>query len=176
MTNAIAQIVASNETAQAITEANKAAAKPRQRRAPQAAKAAAKDKAAPASAVVTAAKTIGVKYSLTAARPAAGRALYAFTEAVLQLLKMYDGAAVDRKTLTAIVGDRAVAYHLTKTFAFTLTDKGIALNGDFGADWFKQRVNDKAFDPQDFEDFKVILTTGKADNRLVKNANFIKAI
>jgi hypothetical protein len=173
---AMAAIVSAAPAVAAVAADKAAAAKPRTRRAPQAAKTTAATTAPAASVVTKAAKKLAIKYTITAARPAAGRQLAAFTHAVLEMLDMYKGKKYDRKTLTDIIGSRAVAYHLTTTCALEMDDNGIGLSGDYGKDFFMQRATNKAFDPQDVADYKTILTTGKADNRLVKNQNFIKAI
>lgn len=174
--SAMTQIVAQNDVAKNVAAAEKAAtaAKPRTRRAPQAA--AAKTTAPAATVAAKAAKVLGVKYTITAARPVAGRPLRAFTQAVIELLDLTKGKQYDRATLASIIGPRAVNYHLTQTGAFEMTEKGIGLAGSYGVDYFAERANNKEFDPQDVADYKAILTTGKADGRLVKNANFIKPL
>lgn len=128
------------------------------------------------SAAAVSAKVVGVPFVITQmARPSAGRHLYAFTHAALTMLGMYDGKAVDRATLTNVVGATAVSYHTTKTQAFALTNEGITLNGSYGVDYFMERQRAAKFDPKDVEAYTEIMTTGKMDNRLVKNSGAIKA-
>lgn len=169
--NAIAAMVASAPVAAKIVKADAAAKAPRTRRPAQ------KPVAKSESIVAKSVKVIGVKFTLsTAARPTAGRTLRAYTEAALQLLGMYDGKAHDRATLVNIIGATAIAYHTKATNAFTTTQDGIILTPGYGSDFFKVRAEMKEFDEQDVKDFTTIMTTGKADGRLVKNPAFIKAI
>lgn len=125
------------------------------------------------SAIVANVAALPVKYIFTGARPTAGRALFAYTEALLQLLGMYKGGAADRKALTDLMGSTAVAYHI-KNGNLNKTTKGIELSVD-GINAFKARAVEGKFDPKDVEGFTAILTTGQADNRLVKNQGMIKA-
>lgn len=167
--DAMAQIVASAPVAAAVAAEAKAKPVARTRRAAQKPVA-----AQPQSAVVATAKIIGVKYTFAALRPTAGRGLKAYTEAVLQLLGMYKGKAYPRATLAAIIGVTAVNYHVTRTGAFAMSNDGIGLTPGFGNDFFAMRKTEGEFDPQDVEDYKTILATGKADNRLIKNQSMIK--
>lgn len=170
--NAIAAMVQSAPVAAKIVKADAEVKKvARTKRAAQ------KPVAKVESIVAKSAKVIAVKYQIsTAARPAAGRQLKAYTEAVLQLLGMYKGKAYDRATLNTIMGSTAVNYHTTRTLAITATNDGLMLTPGFGSDFFAMRAELNEFDPKDVEDYKAILTTGKADNRLVKNQAFLKAI
>jgi hypothetical protein len=74
----------------------------------------------------------GVSYTI-ANRPSSGVLLFAYTQAMLNLLDMYNGAEVEKATLAKIMGQTAIAYHTTKgTMArldngrYTLTSVGVA--------------------------------------------------
>jgi hypothetical protein len=170
--NAITQMLQQNEVAANVTKedaAAKAAIK-RTRRPAQ------KQVEKKESIVTKSALVLAVKYELTSARPVAGRKLNAFTESVLQLLGMYKGKRYSRNVLAKIMGDTAVNYHTRKTGAFDVTEQGIGLNGDFGIEFFKMRTENKEYDANDLAVFKEILTTGKIDGNLVKNATFIRPL
>lgn len=170
MSNAIAQIVKSAPVAAAIVKADKKVSKPRTTRAAQ------KPVAKVESIVAKSAKVIGVKYQIVIGRPSAGRPLKAYTQAALELLGMLNGTAHDRATLNKVLGATAVNYHLTNTMAFSMTNDGIVVTPSYGTDFFGHRADMKEFDPQDVEDFKTILVSGKPDGRLVKSVNSIKAM
>lgn len=162
--NPVVAIVASNEAAAPV-----AAAKPRTTRKAQP-KAEKK-----ASIVAKSAAVIGLNFIITqAARPVAGRTLYAYTAAVLHVSGMMEGKAVDRAVLTDAMGTTAVAYHLKSTDAFALTPAGIILNGEYG----KARLfnTKRQYDPKDFDAFVAMLSDGKMDGRIIKNQGMIRAV
>ncbi len=171
-TNAMAAIVASAPVAAAIVKAD---TKPAKARTVRPAQTPVTKKAE--SVVVKTAQVLAIKYVIsTAVRPSAGRLLKAYTQAVLELLGMNAGKAYDRATLQAIMGNTAVAYHVQTTGVFAATPAGIRLCEYIGNDFIAQRIEKGQVDQKDVEDFKAILTTGKADGRLVKNPAFIKAL
>lgn len=188
--SAIAQIIAQNEVAAKVAAADKAPAKAKKAAAKPVAKeeVKAESKAAPkarttrpaqkpvekkTSAVVKAAPVLAVKFRiLDGARPTAGRALFAHTQAVIELLQL-DKKAVTRAQLSAILGTTAVAHHL-KGGRFELTEAGIKLSA-FGVNFFNGRAMKKEFDPQDVNDFRDVLTSGKT-NRVCKNQTNIAAM
>jgi hypothetical protein len=169
MNNAIAQMVAQAPVAAEIVKAD-AAAKTTQRTKRAAQKPVVKKE----SAVVKATKVIGVKFQVTIGRPSSGRPLYGYTEAVLQLLGMYNGKHATREQLNKIMGSTAVGYHLTKTCTFEMTENGITLS-EHGKLFFGTRRETKMLDEQDVKDWTGIMTTGQPDGRLIKNAAHIKA-
>ena len=173
MSNAIAQILKSDEIVAVIKAKDKAdsAAKKAQRTK----RPAQNPSKAKAPAVKVSAKALAIKYQLGAARPNAGRKLFAFTEAVLQLLGLYDGQRINRDTLTEIVGATAVSYHTRNKPNMDDAKDGLGLT-THGEAFFKQRTIDGLYDLQDVEDYKAIMTGGQADNRLVKNGAFIKPL
>ena len=163
--DAMAAIVASAPVAAAVAAADVKPA--RTRRAAQA------PVARVESIVAKSAPVIAIKFRLTAARPVAGRPLRAFTHAVLEMLDMFNGKAYDRATLNNIMGTAAINYHIKQTGAMAATADGIIVTPSFGTDFFMFRKEHGEFDPKDVEDFKAILTHGKADGRLIKNQGFI---
>ncbi len=168
--NAIAAFVATAPAVQAAAAPVVIEKKPRTVRAAQ------KPVAAPVESIVAkSARVIAIKHVIAIGRPVAGRLLAAHTEAVLELLGMYNGKSVPRETLVKIIGTRAVSYHLTQQCTFEMNDDGITLSG-FGQGFFGVRKHTNMFDPQDVAGYKAILTTGKADDRLIKNQAHIKAI
>jgi hypothetical protein len=181
MTNAIAQIVAQNEVAQNIVADDKkaAAAKPARtkRAAPKAAEKKVETTKPAASVAAAAAAVMPVKFMLNPSiRPGAGAHLYSHTEAVLQVLGMYDGKAYAVEVLDALMGSTAIKYH-EKMGRFIIGKKGLSLTSAGKAHFAKRGTagNKERFVPQDVEGYKAILTAGQADNRLVKNQAMIKA-
>ena len=143
----------------------KAAAKPAVKAAAPAVKKAAK-KAAKAKAPK------GIKVSVVN-RPGSGVLLFAYTEAALQLLGMYDGAAVEKQLLAKVMGLTAISYHTAKgTLArgddgrYSLTRAGLA--------FFTERKAKAA--AADIKGWVSVLSTGKADGTIVKNPDMLVAI
>ena len=138
----------------------KAAAKPAVKAAPVAKKAA-KAKAPK-----------GIKVSVVN-RPGSGTLLFAYTEAALQLLGMYDGAAVEKQLLAKVMGLTAISYH---------TAKGTLVRGDdgrysltrAGLAFFTERKAKAA--AADIKGWVSVLSTGKADGTIVKNPDMLVAI
>lgn len=108
---------------------------------------------------------------LAGGRPNAGNALFAHTAAVFELMGMTRGAKVPRATLSKIMGETAVKYHLNTTRVFDWDDKGISLH-DFGRLFFSSRK----IDPELKAAFIEVLSTGKTNDKVMKNATFIKPI
>lgn len=171
-TDAMSAIVASAATVEAIKAADAAAAPAKKARTVRPAQKPVEKKE---SAVVTTVSALPVKFVITgAARPAAGRHLFAHTEAHFQLCGMYKGGAMDRKALTDIMGATAISYHMSKG-NFEATTKGIQLTAQ-GVNHFTARGMDGKYDPKDVEAYKEILTSGALDGRLVKVKEFIREI
>jgi hypothetical protein len=181
MTNAIAQIVAQNDVAQNVAAEDKkaAAAKPaRTKRAAPKKEEKAAQTTAPAKTVAAAAAAVfPVSFMLNPSiRPGAGSYLFSHTEAVLQVLDMYNGKAYAVEVLDALMGSTAIKYHTSKG-RFLEGKKGLTLSSD-GKKHFAKRGtagNKERFVAQDVEAYKSILTTGQMDGRMVKNQAMIKA-
>ena len=106
-------------------------------------------------------------------RPMAGAALYAHTAAVLQLTGMDKGKRVPYATLVAVLGETAVKHHQKTTGFFGADEKGVFLSelGKINPHWLAANVN---------AELKAacieVLTTGKTNDKVIKNAAGIKAI
>jgi hypothetical protein len=179
MTSAIAQMIKQNEVAATVTkqdaEVKAAAKKPRTVRAAQ------KPVKQIESVVAKSAPILAIKFDITCARPVAGRRLYAFTEAVLQLLGMYEGKRYPRAVLTKIMGATAIAYHTRNTCAIDsdASGDGYGLSTHGKENFFPMRKELGEVDADMVKKYQAILTTGKADSgdgALVPNQSVIKAL
>ena len=139
----------------------------------KAAKVATKPAAKPATKKATKAKAPkGVKV-MVVNRPGSGVLLFAYSEAALQLLGMYDGAAVEKQMLAKVMGLTAISYH---------TAKGTLVRGDdgrysltrAGVAFFTERKAKAA--AADIKGWLSVLSTGKADGTIVKNPDMLVAI
>ena len=111
--------------------------------------------------------TIKADYAIADyARPKAGRSLFAFTQAWLELSGMMNGARVSAKVLKQITGDTAVSYH-TKNGNFAQDSGAIELTLK-GNNFFTERMIGNQYDEKTLDTFKDILTTGKIDGVMVK--------
>jgi hypothetical protein len=104
-------------------------------------------------------------------RPSAGARLASHTAAVLGLSGMIDGATVPAAELRQMIGDTAFGYHSRKG-NIERTDKGCKLS-NHGQQLFMARVG---VDPEMIVAFERVLSTGKPDGNMVKNADAIKAL
>lgn len=105
------------------------------------------------------------------ARPAAGRRLFAFTAAWLELTGLNDGAHVEKKKLVKIAGETAISYH-TKKGNFSVEKDGLALTAK-GHNFFGDRKSKNEYDPKIVEVYSEIMTSGQADGNEVKAASAI---
>ena len=104
------------------------------------------------------------------ARPENGGRLAAHTEAFFICAGFYDGKAIDKTVMRDIIGGTAVSYH-TKQGNFEATVEGYKMTAQ-GINKFKARKPD----PKDVAGYVAIMTTGQIDDRLVKNAGFVRAV
>lgn len=116
------------EVKKAAKRAPKAAAAPAVK--PAKAKAAKAVKKPTAKAKPAAPK--GIAYTITN-RPSSGVLLFAYTQAALSLLDMYNGAAVEKAMMAKVMGLTAISYHVGKGTMqrgddgkYSLTAQGIA--------------------------------------------------
>ncbi len=163
MQNAIAQIVKTaaktNVKAAPKKPVTKAATKPRVMRA-------AKTKV-PAGAPAA--------YTLEDfARPQAGRNLFAFTQAWLEMTGLVIGTAIPKDVLQKVCGDTAVPYHIKKG-NIEMTASGLILT-EKGKLFFGERTAKNEYDQSTVDVFKGIMQTGKADGVFVKAQHGIKRI
>lgn len=133
-------------------------------------KAAAKKPAVKAAPKAKAPK--GIK-CMVANRPGSGVLLFAYTEAALQLLGMYDGAEVEKATLAKVMGQTAISYHTAKATLVRLDNGRYALT-KAGKAFFAERAC-KAI-AADLKGWTKVLSTGKADGVVVKNPDMLTAI
>lgn len=97
-------------------------------------------------------------------RPKAGKGLQAHTEAALQLLGMYKkGAKVARRTLSEVIGDTAISYHI-KNGSFESPEQGVVGLTEMGREAFKARVAN--LDADLVAEFAALFTTGKAGDKV----------
>lgn len=115
-------------------------------------------------AVKAAAKSATLTHVIKAGfRPKAGAALYAHTQAFLELSGMLAHKPVPRATVEAAIGSTAVKYHLHECNmeatenGLLLTDRGDALFGT------------RSVDPEMLKAYRGVLSTGKVDGVCVKN-------
>jgi len=152
--------------AEATKPAKKAAAKP-------VAKAATTKKPAAKAKVAPKAKAPkGIK-CMVANRPGSGVLLFAYTEAALQLLGMYEGAEVEKAVLAKVMGLTAISYHTAKATLVRLDNGRYALT-KAGKAFFAERAT-KAI-AADLKGWTKVLSTGKADGVVVKNPDMLTAI
>lgn len=140
----------------------------------------AKNKAAPKAKPAAAKKKAGrisAAYGLaTHIRPGSGKALQAHTEAVLQFFKLNSkGGQVLKADLRRVMGDTAVAYHLKPEIAnFVEVEPGVIALSERGRLVFADRASKFADDSLSLvATYLSILTTGKPDGKVVKDATFI---
>ena len=97
-------------------------------------------------------------------RPKAGKGLQAHTEAALQLFGLYKkGAKVARRTLSEVIGDTAISYHI-KNGSFESPEQGVVALTDMGREAFKARVAN--LDADLVAEFSALFNTGKAGDKV----------
>lgn len=103
------------------------------------------------------------------ARPSAGNALYAHTDAFLTLSGLKKGKSIPQAQVIEALGARAVKYHLNN-LTFALTEKGIRVS-EFGHLIISKRM----IDPEMQAAYVEVMTTGKT-NAFVKNPAAISPV
>lgn len=147
----------------------KAAAKPAAKAKPATKAASAPRKAAKAKAP---AAPQGVR-CMVANRPGSGVLLFAYTEAAIQLLGMYDGAEVEKAMLAKVMGQTAINYHVAKA-TLKRQDNGRYVLTVAGKAFFKERATRAV--STDLAGWLSVLSTGEADGNVVKNPDMLTAI
>lgn len=99
-------------------------------------------------------------------RPASGVILFAYTEAALQLLGMYDGKAIHPSMIKKVMGETAIRYHLGKG-TFEKDDSGKLCLTTAGKAFFAER-NLKAQE-EHVAAFRNMMITGEQDGIINKN-------
>lgn len=105
-----------------------------------------------------------VKVQIITGRPGNGHDLFTYTAAWFELFGIMDGKAIDKKLADKIAGSTAINYHIAKG-RFALDGGQIKLTAG-GLNHFAPRVD--VVNVTDKAAWKKILTTGKADGRLIK--------
>jgi hypothetical protein len=143
--------------------------------APKAAKPAAKKPAAKKAAKEAPAAPApkGVR-CMNANRPGSGVLLFAYTEAVLRLLGMYEGAEIEKTLLMKVMGLTAIGYHTTQKANMQRLDNGRYILTACGKAFFAERAGRAV--AADVDGWIEVLSTGQADGRLVKNQALLTAI
>lgn len=153
----------------------KAATKPAVKAAESKAKPAAKAK--PATASKSKPKAVsGLQFHLMAgvARPGSGASLYAHTRAVLELTGMDKGKKVAVSILRKVMGETGVRYNV-KEGKFAQDAEGFVTLTAGGKIALLESRKGKIDDAM-VEGYKAIMTTGKADGKLVKMQDAIVKI
>jgi hypothetical protein len=114
----------------------------------------------------------GVK-CMVANRPGSGVLLFAYTEAVLQLLDMYAGAEIEKATLSKIMGATAIQYHTNKCTLARL-DNGRYILTSAGKAFFAERAGRAV--AADVAAWIQVLSTGQIDGVVAKNQDMLTAI
>lgn len=134
-------------------------------------RAAAKPAAKKATATKTARKPVSkIKHFLVTGRPVSGANLQAFTAAWMSLTGMDKGKAVEKALIEKVAGATAIAYHV-KTGRLQNKDGLLSLT-DGGKLHFQARQPEE----ETVKAWQSILTTGKPDGKMIKNAAMIAAI
>lgn len=155
-------------------EAKKPAAKkPAAKPAAKAAKPATKKPAAKKAAATAPKAPHGVR-CMVANRPGSGVLLFAYTEAVLRLLGMYEGAEVEKAMLAKVMGQTAITYHTTAKINMQRLDNGRYILTASGKAFFAERAARAV--QADIEGWLSVLSTGQADGVVVKNPDMLTAI
>ena len=166
-----------------VTKPAKKAAKPAAPKTAPAKKPAAPKAAKPAPAKKPAAKKAtkpaapkaphGVR-CMVANRPGSGVLLFAYTEAVLRLLGMYEGAEVEKSMLAKVMGNTAISYHTTAKINMARLENGRYILTASGKAFFAERAI--RANAADVEGWISVLSTGQADGVVVKNPDMLTAI
>jgi hypothetical protein len=114
----------------------------------------------------------GVHYTITN-RPSSGVILFAYTEAALNLLGMYDGVSVEKAKLAKVMGLTAIGYHVNKGTLqrdedgrYSLTSQGVA--------FFQERATRAQAAHIDM--FTTMMQTGTIAGAVYKNDDQVIAI
>lgn len=95
---------------------------------------------------------------LTAARPVSGPRLWSHTQAALEVLGMTAGRAVPEASVSAVIGGRAITYHVGSG-NMEHTGERVRLT-DSGQRNFAVRTENKAYDPKMTAAFHAMLVKG----------------
>ena len=114
-------------------------------------------------------RTIGFAI-VKAARPSAGERLFAHTAVFMEHTGMLTGKAVPSATVAKVMGRRAIKWH-TDAGSLEATPEGIKLT-EAG----KVKFAGRTINPELKAAFEAVLIDGKADERAIKNAAFIKPL
>lgn len=166
---------AAKPAAKAATDKKAAKAKPAGGKAATA-KAATKPAKKPAAKKPSAPKVkapVGVR-CMVANRPGSGVLLFAYTEAALRLLGMYEGAEVEKVMLMRVMGNTAIQYHTTAKINLVRLDNGRYVLTASGKAFFAERATRAA--QADIDAWVSVLSTGQADGHAVKNQDMLTAI
>jgi hypothetical protein len=163
---------AAEVAAKAISKPSKAAAKPKATPAPAAA---AKAAETPVAAPVVTKPFVARLYQKGTtiyqlddiSRPVSGRLLLAHTHAALSLLGLLDAKrpAINKNQLLALVGQRAVNYHLSKGNLEAAPDHGIRLS-ILGFNTFQSRVSAGKVDTEAATAYQSAFLDGKPDAKV----------
>lgn len=133
-------------------------------------------KAKPASAKTKVARRAAAYGLATHIRPGSGKALQAHTEAVLQFFGLHGkNGQVMKADLVKVMGATAVAYHANPLQGnFVEVEPGALALSERGRLVFADRASKMADDAKALvATYLAILTTGKPDGKVVKDAMFI---
>lgn len=111
---------------------------------------------------------------MVANRPGSGVLLFAYTEAVLRLLGMYEGAEVEKAMLAKVMGQTAISYHTTAKINMKRLENGRYILTASGKAFFAERA--VRANSADVEGWISVLSTGQADGVVVKNPDMLTAI
>lgn len=161
----------------AVKPSKKTAAKPAKAKAAPVAKEATAKKPAKAPSKPRAPKApaapTGVNVQV-ANRPGSGVALFAYTEAVLNALGMYDGKGVEKAKLLRVMGQTAITYHTAQKASMVRGDDGLYRLTVAGVAFFKERSAKAS--AADVQAWLYVLATGRADGVVCKNQDMLSAI
>lgn len=107
-------------------------------------------------------------------RPGSGVALFAYTEAVLNLLGMYDGKGVEKAKLLRVMGQTAITYHTMQKASMVRGDDGLYRLTVAGQAFFKERSAKAS--QADVQAWIYVLETGRADGVVCKNQDMLSPI
>lgn len=112
------------------------------------------------------------KYGIVTGRPGSGAALYAYTQAWLEMAGLDKGKAISRKEAEQVAGYTAIAYHIREGRMVEKDGKVSITAG--GKIHFKARAD--KIDSDDKKGWQTVLRTGKPDGRVIKNAACIRTL
>ena len=112
------------------------------------------------------------KYGIVTGRPGSGAALYAYTQAWIEIAGLDKGKAIARKDAEAVAGYTAIAYHIREGRMIEKDGKvSITAGGKLHFQARAEKINS-----DDKAGWQAILRTGKPDGRLIKNAAMIRPL